>query len=62
LPLTPAVAGRIRLGARDITLDFLARSMSDATASGRPLIDATGLSGTFDVNIEFSRGPLTDDP
>ena len=61
LPLTPSVPRRIRFGARDITLDFFARSMSDATTSGRPIIDATGLSGTFDINIEFSRAQLADD-
>ena len=52
----------MRLGARDITLDFFARSLSDATASERPMIDATGLSGTFDISIEFSPGRHTDDP
>jgi uncharacterized protein (TIGR03435 family) len=55
LQLPPSVHGRLRLGARDITLDYFARSMSDATASGRPIVDATGLSGAFDLSIEFSR-------
>lgn len=56
LPLTPSLLRRVRLGARAITLDFFARSMSDATTSGRPIVDATGLRGTFDINIKFSRG------
>jgi uncharacterized protein (TIGR03435 family) len=55
LQLPPSVRGRNRFGARDITLDFFARNASSVTASGRPMIDATGLTGTFDVSIEFSR-------
>jgi uncharacterized protein (TIGR03435 family) len=62
LQLPPSVPGRVRLGARDITLDFFARGLSSATASGRPLIDGTGLSGTFDVSIEFSREQAGDTP
>jgi uncharacterized protein (TIGR03435 family) len=60
--MTPSVPRRTRYGARDITLDFFARSLSDATTFGRPMIDATGLSGTFDISIEFSPGQLTDQP
>jgi uncharacterized protein (TIGR03435 family) len=60
LQLPASVPGRLRIGARGITLDFFARSLSAATASGRPMIDATGLSGAFDVSIEFSRGESTD--
>jgi len=55
LQLTPSAPGRRRFGARDITLDFFARNASDLTASGRPVIDGTGLTGTFDISIEFSR-------
>jgi uncharacterized protein (TIGR03435 family) len=55
LQLPPSVRGRTRFGARDITLDFFARNASNVTASGRPVVDATGLTGTFDVSIEFSR-------
>jgi len=55
LQLPPAVRGRVRFGARDITLDFFARNAANVTASGKPVIDATGLTGTFDVSIEFSR-------
>jgi uncharacterized protein (TIGR03435 family) len=62
LQLPPSVPGRLRMGARDVTLDYFARSMGDVTASGRPMIDATGLSGRFDLSIEFSRGQHTDDP
>ena len=58
--MPPSVPGRLRFGARDVTLDFFARSVSAATAAGRPMIDATGLSGTFDVSIEFSRPESTD--
>jgi uncharacterized protein (TIGR03435 family) len=60
LQLPPSVRGRARFGARDVTLDFFARNAAAATASGRPVIDATGLSGTFDVSIEFSRSQSND--
>ena len=60
LQLPPGVRGRARFGARNITLDFFARNASAVTASGRPVIDATGLSGTFDISIEFSRSQSSD--
>jgi uncharacterized protein (TIGR03435 family) len=54
LNLPPSVRGRVRYGARNITMDFFARNASNVTASGRPVIDATGLTGAFDVSIEFT--------
>jgi uncharacterized protein (TIGR03435 family) len=60
LQLPPSVRGRARFGARDITLDFFARNATAVTTSGRPVIDATGLSGKFDVSIEFSRSQSND--
>jgi uncharacterized protein (TIGR03435 family) len=60
LQLPPSVRGRARFGARDITLDFFARNATAVTASGRPVIDATALSGAFDVSIEFSRSQSND--
>ena len=54
LQLQPSVPGRIRVAARDVTMDFIAKSLSAATQSGRPLIDATALTGTYDFNLEFT--------
>jgi uncharacterized protein (TIGR03435 family) len=59
--LPPSVPGRQRLGARNVTLQFLADSLSAGANRGRPMIDRTGLSGTFDFVLEYSpeiNGPL----
>ncbi|WP_158819716.1 TIGR03435 family protein [Granulicella sp. S156] len=58
--------GRLRLGARDATLSFIADALSAlAIASlGHPLVDRTGLPGTFDFTLEYSpelNGPLPPD-
>ena len=60
LEMQPSAPGRLRFGARDVTLAFLAKSLSTGNSSGRPMIDATGLTGTFDFNLEWAadiKGP-----
>jgi uncharacterized protein (TIGR03435 family) len=52
--MTPGAQGRTRIGARNITLKFLADSLSGWSNQGRPMIDQTGLSGTFDFVMEFT--------
>jgi uncharacterized protein (TIGR03435 family) len=52
--LPPSVPGRSRLGARNVTLKFLADSLSAGANRGRPMIDRTGLSGTFDFILEYT--------
>lgn len=50
--LLPAGApGEMKLGARSVTLQFLADSLS--ANLGRPMIDRTGLSGRVDFLLEF---------
>ena len=51
--MPPSVPGRQRLGARNITLKFLTDSLSFGANRGRPIVDHTGLSGTFDVLLEW---------
>jgi uncharacterized protein (TIGR03435 family) len=48
------VPGRLRIAARNITLGFIADSLSATANLGRPMVDKTGLSGTFDFTLEFT--------
>lgn len=64
--LPPSVPGRMRAGARDVTLSIMADSLSGSPATdlGRPLIDGTGLTGAFDFTLEWTpelSGPLPPD-
>jgi uncharacterized protein (TIGR03435 family) len=53
LGLPPSVAGRSRLAGRDVTLGFIADMFSQRVSRGRPMINGTGLTGTFDFLLEF---------
>lgn len=54
--LPPSVPGRMRVGARNVTLSFFADSMSESPSAdlGRPLIDRTGLTGPVDLTLEWT--------
>jgi len=61
LQMPPDVAGRIRFGARNVTMAFIAKALSGGTGSERPMIDRSGLSGNFDFTLEWTpeiRGPV----
>jgi uncharacterized protein (TIGR03435 family) len=53
LGVPPSTPGRSRLGGRNVTIAFMADMLSQRVNAGRPMIDATGLTGTFDFLIEF---------
>jgi bla regulator protein blaR1 len=53
LGVPPSAPGRSRLGGRNVTIAFMADMFSQRVSAGRPMIDATGLTGTFDFLIEF---------
>jgi uncharacterized protein (TIGR03435 family) len=57
--MAPSVPGRVRRGARNVSLDLVASSMTSGPGSeiDRPVLNETGLTGTYDVAIEF--GPDT---
>jgi uncharacterized protein (TIGR03435 family) len=54
LGMPPGVPGRSRLGGRNVTIGFMADLLSQRVNLGRPMIDATGLTGTFDFLLEFT--------
>jgi uncharacterized protein (TIGR03435 family) len=60
--MTPSVPGRFRAGARNISMELLATSLTGgASGLDRPVVDRTGLSGKYDFAIEFTpqaNGPL----
>jgi len=50
-----SVTGRVRVGARDVTMDLIANSMPGTEDEvDRPVLDRTGLTGRFDFAIEFT--------
>ena len=53
--MPPSVAGRVRFGGRNITIGFIADSLSASVDLGRPMLDRTGLAGTFDFTLEWTR-------
>jgi uncharacterized protein (TIGR03435 family) len=59
--MPPSVPGRQRAAARNVTLSFVADSLSAGANLGRPMIDKTGLTGTVDFSLEWTpenRNPL----
>lgn len=42
------------LGARDLTMDHLALYLPTLIPFGRPIVNQTGLSGTFDLSLQFT--------
>jgi len=46
--------GLVRVGARNVSTDFLASSMTGVGNLNRPVLDRTGLTGSFDFVLEFA--------
>lgn len=42
-------------GARDVTMTYLAEALPSLNGLGRPVIDKTGLNGTFDFTFEWTQ-------
>jgi uncharacterized protein (TIGR03435 family) len=51
--LTPSVPGRSRIGARNVTMEFIAMNMASIGRLDRAVVNETGLSGTFDFILEW---------
>jgi uncharacterized protein (TIGR03435 family) len=61
--LPPSVQGRHRIGGRNVTLAMVAESLPAQTGMAtfpRPVIDRTGLSGTFDFSLEWTQAVAGD--
>jgi uncharacterized protein (TIGR03435 family) len=54
LGMAPSAPGRVRRGARDVSMKLIASSMMGGQGVDRPVLDRTGLSGTFDFAIEYT--------
>lgn len=53
--MPPSVPGHLRFAGRNVTIGFIADSLSASTNLGRPMLDQTGLRGTFDFTLEWAR-------
>ena len=59
--MDPSTPGRVRSGARDVTMALIASTMSAMGNLDRPVLDRTGLTGGFDFTMEWTpqiSGPL----
>jgi uncharacterized protein (TIGR03435 family) len=59
-PLTPSAPGRQHIGARRVTMEFIANSLSAMGQLERPAIDRTGLTGNFDFALEWEPESVAD--
>ncbi len=60
MPVPPSAPGRMRIAGRKVTLAYACAEMASAPprpAWTAPVIDRTGLSGTFDAGFEFAPRP-----
>jgi uncharacterized protein (TIGR03435 family) len=56
LTLLPAsVPGHLHVAAHGVAMDFLARSLTGMGGLDRPVVDETGLGGTYDFDVEYAR-------
>jgi uncharacterized protein (TIGR03435 family) len=46
--------GGMNVGARNVSLDFIARSLAGIGELERPVVDQTGLGGSYDFALEFT--------
>jgi uncharacterized protein (TIGR03435 family) len=53
VPMQPGAPGHVRFGARNVTMEFIARQLTSLGDLGRPAVDQTGLRGMFDFALEF---------
>jgi uncharacterized protein (TIGR03435 family) len=58
--MPPRVPGQLRFGARNVTIAFIAESLTGAAKLGQAMVDKTGLTGTFDFTLEWTPDSTSD--
>jgi uncharacterized protein (TIGR03435 family) len=53
LPMTPSAPGRLKVGARNVTMDFLEKQLPALGQLERSFVDRTGLNGPLDFTLEW---------
>jgi uncharacterized protein (TIGR03435 family) len=59
--IPPTAPGRVRWGARNVTIGLIADALADWGNLGRRVLDQTNLTGTFDFTLEWTpefNGPM----